>query len=95
MNIETLLAIWVVLVIFVICFKVLGMNEHENEEPAFEIAVVFPRRIVKEADETCDCVNVLVEEFMKVGLKIERVLGIAEEFIKVGFFCPDNMLFVV
>ena len=51
MNIETLLAIWVVLVIFVICFKVLGMNEHENEEPAFEIAVVFPRRIVKEAGE--------------------------------------------
>ena len=71
------------------------MNEHENEEPAFESAVVFPRIIVKEVDETCDCVNVLVEEFMKVGLKIERVAGIAEEFIKVGFFCPDNMLFVV
>ncbi|KAI4329178.1 hypothetical protein L6164_021470 [Bauhinia variegata] len=60
------------------------MNEPEKEEPAFEFAVVIPRRIVQENDEDSDCVKVLVDEFQKVGLKVERVLGFADEFIKLA-----------
>lgn len=63
------------------------MNEHEKEkeEPVFEIAVVIPRRNVQEKDdEGSDCVRVLVEELTRVGFIVERVFGIAEEFVKVG-----------
>ncbi|XP_054784320.1 anoctamin-like protein At1g73020 isoform X3 [Prosopis cineraria] len=60
------------------------MNEREKEEPVFEIAVVIPRRIVQEKDEGSDCVNVLVQEFRKVGFIVERVHGIAEEFVKLA-----------
>ncbi|KAF7814175.1 anoctamin-like protein [Senna tora] len=60
------------------------MDEQEKEEPVFEIAVVIPRRIVQENDEGSDCVKVLVEEFTRVGFVVDRVLGIAEEFIKLA-----------
>ncbi|KAJ1420271.1 Anoctamin [Sesbania bispinosa] len=60
------------------------MNEHVNEEPAFEIGVVIPRRAVQEKDESSDCAYVLVEEFKKVGFVVERVVGIADEFIKLA-----------
>ncbi|XP_028756261.1 anoctamin-like protein At1g73020 [Neltuma alba] len=60
------------------------MKEHEKEEPVFEIAVVIPRRVVQEKDEVSDCVNVLVQEFRKVGFIVEGVHGIAEEFIKLA-----------
>ena len=62
------------------------MKEHGNEEPVFEIGVVIPRRVVQEKDESCDCAYVLVKEFEKVGFVVERVIGIADEFIKVRFF---------
>lgn len=62
------------------------MNEHENEERVFEMGVVIPRRVIQEKDESCDCVHVLVKEFEKVGFEVERVIGIADEFIKVRFF---------
>lgn len=62
------------------------MNELENEEAVFEIGVVIPRRIIQEKDESSDCVYVLVEEFKKVGFVVERIVGIADEFIKVRFF---------
>ncbi|XP_061356624.1 anoctamin-like protein At1g73020 [Gastrolobium bilobum] len=61
------------------------MKEHGNEEPAFEIGVVIPRRVVQEKDESSsDCARVLVEEFTKVGFVVERVIGIADEFIKLA-----------
>ncbi|KAG5016185.1 hypothetical protein JHK85_022321 [Glycine max] len=62
----------------------LKMKEHGNEEPVFEIGVVIPRRVVQEKDESCDCAYVLVKEFEKVGFVVERVIGIADEFIKLA-----------
>lgn len=60
------------------------MNEHGDQHITYEIAVVVPKRIVKEEDNSCDCVDVLVDEFRKEGLIIDRVLGLADhEFIKV------------
>lgn len=60
------------------------MNENGNEEPVFEIGVVIPRRAVREKDESCDCACVLVREFENVSFVVERVIGIADEFIKLS-----------
>ncbi|XP_010062578.2 anoctamin-like protein At1g73020 isoform X2 [Eucalyptus grandis] len=60
------------------------MVGHGEEEPVYEIAVAVPKRTAKEGDESEDCVEVLVEEFRKVGLITERVVGIADEFIKLA-----------
>ncbi|CAJ1951025.1 unnamed protein product [Sphenostylis stenocarpa] len=61
------------------------MNGHENEERVFEIGVVIPKRVVsQEEDESCDCSYVLLKEFEKVGFEVERVIGIADEFIKLA-----------
>ncbi|KAL6956797.1 hypothetical protein U1Q18_042651 [Sarracenia purpurea var. burkii] len=61
------------------------MNGHgEEAQTGFEMGVVVPRRVVKEGDESCDCVEVLVHEIRKVGLIIDRVLGFQEEFIKLA-----------
>lgn len=59
------------------------MNENGKEELVFEFGVVIPRRVVEEEDEASECANVLVGEFEKVGFVVERVIGIADEFIKV------------
>lgn len=59
------------------------MNGHEEEQTPFEIGVVVPKRNAKEESEASDCVEVLVDEFRNVGLIVERVQGIADEFIKV------------
>lgn len=61
----------------------LEMGNVEEEQTAFEIGVVVPRRVLEKGDECCGCVEVLVDEFRKVGLVVDRVLGIQEEFIKV------------
>jgi anoctamin-10 len=61
------------------------MNENGNEEAVFEIGVVIPRRIIQEKDESSDCAYVLIKEFKKVGFVVEKVIGIADEFIKVRF----------
>lgn len=61
----------------------LEMNRIEEEQTAFEIAVVVPKRNVEEENEDCNCWKVLVDEFTKVGLIFERVQGVADEFIKV------------
>ncbi|XP_027335495.1 anoctamin-like protein At1g73020 isoform X2 [Abrus precatorius] len=60
------------------------MNEQGNEELAFEIGVVIPRRVVQEKDESCDCARVIIKEFEKVGFVVERVIGIADEFVKLA-----------
>lgn len=62
------------------------MNVLEEEQTAFEIGVVVPKRNVKaeEDEEACDCVEVLVNEFRKVGLVVERVPGVVDEFIKLA-----------
>ncbi|KAL9304401.1 hypothetical protein ACSQ67_021664 [Phaseolus vulgaris] len=60
------------------------MNEHGNEERVFEMGVVIPKRVIQEEDESCDCAHVLVKEFENVGFEVERVIGIADEFIKLA-----------
>ncbi|KAF7134902.1 hypothetical protein RHSIM_Rhsim08G0230700 [Rhododendron simsii] len=60
------------------------MGNVEEEQTAFEIGVVVPRRVLEKGDECCGCVEVLVDEFRKVGLVVDRVLGIQEEFIKLA-----------
>ncbi|KAI3853383.1 hypothetical protein MKX03_026391, partial [Papaver bracteatum] len=48
------------------------MNRHGEDQTGFEIGIVE------------DCVDVLVSEMKKVGLIVERVVGLAKEFIKVA-----------
>ncbi|KAM1412437.1 hypothetical protein EV2_025628 [Malus domestica] len=60
------------------------MNAVEEEQTAFEIGVVVPKRNVKEEDRAFDCVEVLVEEFRNLGLVVERVHGVVDEFIKLA-----------
>lgn len=69
-------------------FKMKGTNNNDNsnveeEQTGFEIGVVVPKRFGSLGDERYDCVEVLVNEFKKVGLMVERVLGMQFEFIKV------------
>ena len=54
-----------------------------EDQIVYEIAVVVPKRNLKEENEGYDCVEVLVNEFRNVGLVVERVLGLSDEFIKV------------
>ncbi|OMO66385.1 anoctamin-7-like protein [Corchorus olitorius] len=56
----------------------------EEEEIVYEVAVVVPKRNLKEENEEYDCVEVLVNEFRNVGLVVDRVLGLSDEFIKLG-----------
>ncbi|OMO70883.1 Anoctamin/TMEM 16 [Corchorus capsularis] len=56
----------------------------EEEEIVYEVAVVVPKRNLKEENGEYDCVEVLVNEFRNVGLVVDRVLGLSDEFIKLG-----------
>ncbi|KAI3979524.1 hypothetical protein MKX01_001716 [Papaver californicum] len=62
------------------------MNGHGDEQTGFEIGIVIPKKNLKEerVDDDEDCADVLVSEMKKVGLIVERVVGVAEEFIKVA-----------
>ncbi|XWS16255.1 hypothetical protein CRYUN_Cryun34aG0069300 [Craigia yunnanensis] len=60
------------------------MNGVEEDQIVYEIAVVVPKRNLKEENEGYDCVEVLVNEFRNVGLVAERVLGLSDEFIKLA-----------
>ncbi|KAM0938245.1 putative anoctamin [Dioscorea sansibarensis] len=56
----------------------------KGEETGFEVAIVVPKKRDQEKDENCDCVEFLVEELTKVGLIVERVNGISDEFLKLA-----------
>lgn len=73
-------------------FLDLEMNADGAEQVFFEIAVVVPKRNHEHENEIYDCVEVLVDEFMKMGLKVERVHGMTEEFIKVSFLSNFSIL---
>ncbi|CAK9184495.1 unnamed protein product [Ilex paraguariensis] len=61
------------------------MNGHGGEEQtAFEIGFVVPKKAVEQEDEKYDCVEVLVDEFRKAGLIVDRVVGLNDEFIKLA-----------
>ncbi|XP_077254236.1 anoctamin-like protein isoform X2 [Tasmannia lanceolata] len=55
-----------------------------GEETGFEVVLVVPKRGLMEGDEMSDCIEFLVSELKKVGLIVERVLGISDEFIKLA-----------
>lgn len=59
----------------------------ELETAALEIGVVVPKSSGnnKDGDETVDCIEVLVDEFRKAGLIIDRVVGLQNEFIRVCY----------
>lgn len=59
-------------------------NNLEEEQTGFEISVVVPKRFGRLGDERYDCVEVLVNEFNKVGFIVDRVLGMQYEFIKLA-----------
>ncbi|GAV80270.1 Anoctamin domain-containing protein [Cephalotus follicularis] len=61
------------------------MNGHGEDQLVFEIALVVPKRKLKEGDdEDSDCVKVLIDELKKEGLVVDKVLGVTDEFIKVA-----------
>ncbi|KAJ0076261.1 hypothetical protein Patl1_33373 [Pistacia atlantica] len=60
------------------------MNGHEEDEVVYEIGVVVPKSNVTEGKESRDCVEILEAEFRKVGLIVDRVSGVSDEFIKVA-----------
>jgi len=67
------------------------MNENigaeDLETVAFEIGVVVPKSSGnnKDGDEINDCIEVLVDEFRKAGLIVDRVVGLQNEFLRVRF----------
>ena len=60
----------------------LEMSGVEEEQSSFKIGVVVPKRNVK-AEEGEDCLEVLVNEFRNVGLIVQTVSGVVDDFIKV------------
>ncbi|KAK4774261.1 hypothetical protein SAY86_009196 [Trapa natans] len=66
------------------------MNEHKEEEHDFEIALTVPKRKSQEGVGDESCVEFLVNELLKIGLIVERVVGVTDEFIKLA--APPEIL---
>ncbi|KAI3727299.1 hypothetical protein L1987_67112 [Smallanthus sonchifolius] len=60
------------------------MEALKEEQTPFEMGVVVPKRIVDQIGEGCydHCVKVVVDEFQKSGLIVDRVPGLNDEFLK-------------
>ncbi|KAH0920035.1 hypothetical protein HID58_027695 [Brassica napus] len=52
-----------------------------EERIVHEVAIVVPKRVREEKEEG-DCVEVLVSELKKRGMVVDRVVGLADEFLK-------------
>lgn len=61
-----------------------GQEGIEEEKPVFEIGIAFSKRVGKGDNENSDCIDVLSDELKKMGLIVERILGLQNEFLKVG-----------
>lgn len=59
------------------------MNGNGEEVAVYEIAVVVSKSNVIKDKEIGDCVDTLVAEFRNVGLIVDIVSGVSDEFIKV------------
>lgn len=61
------------------------MEVTNEEQIPFEMGVVVPKKIVDQIGEGYgyDCVELLVSEFHKIGLIVDRVTGLHDEFLKV------------
>ncbi|KAL8230308.1 hypothetical protein R6Q57_000085 [Mikania cordata] len=60
------------------------MEALNEEQIYFEMGVVVPKKIVDQIEEGYDSVEVLVDEFQKVGLIVDRVAGLNDEFLKLA-----------
>ncbi|CAA7402873.1 unnamed protein product [Spirodela intermedia] len=58
--------------------------DNREEVTTFELAIVVPKREEKDENPRDDCVECFVRELMKVGLIVEIVQGISDEFIKLA-----------
>ncbi|KAF2608865.1 hypothetical protein F2Q68_00046347 [Brassica cretica] len=54
-----------------------------EERIVHEVAIVVPKR-AREEEEEGDCVEALVSELKKRGMVVDRVVGLADEFLKVA-----------
>lgn len=54
-----------------------------EEEPVFEIGIVVPKRVEKGGNGD-DCIEVLSVELKKMGLIVDRVVGVQNEFLRVS-----------
>ena len=69
------------------------MNANNGEERiVHEVALVLPKRTRKEEEE--DCVEVLVTELKKRGMVVDRDVGLADEFLKVGLSYSCESLYI-
>lgn len=60
-----------------------------EEEPVFEIGIVVPKRVEKGGNGNGngngdDCIEVLSVELKKMGLIVDRVVGVQNEFLRVS-----------
>ncbi|KAK4349877.1 hypothetical protein RND71_029190 [Anisodus tanguticus] len=55
-----------------------------EEDTTFEIGVVVPKSCSGNGDYYNDCIGVLVNEFRKAGLIVDTVVGLQNEFIRLG-----------
>ncbi|XP_076908450.1 anoctamin-like protein At1g73020 isoform X2 [Bidens hawaiensis] len=62
------------------------METLNEERTPFEIGVVVPKRIDDQIGEgfVYDCVEVVINEFQNIGLIVDRVVGLHDEFIKLA-----------
>ncbi|KAH9664782.1 Anoctamin-like protein [Citrus sinensis] len=60
------------------------MNGNGEEVAVYEIAVVVSQSNVIKDKEIGDCLDILVAEFRNVGLIVDIVSGVSDEFIKVA-----------
>ncbi|KAJ0890889.1 putative anoctamin [Helianthus annuus] len=57
---------------------------YEEQPPPFEMGVVVSKRVFDQIGEGYDCVQVLVDQFRKIGLIVDRVAGLNDEFLKIA-----------
>ncbi|CAI0392035.1 unnamed protein product [Linum tenue] len=61
-----------------------GNDGEEEEQPGFEIGLVVRNRILRQEDDSIDCMEVLLKELRHVGFTVETVRGFTDGFIKLS-----------
>ncbi|PWA62962.1 Anoctamin/TMEM 16 [Artemisia annua] len=61
-------------------------GKNEEERICYEMGVVVPKRIKDQINEGYgyDCVQVLIDEFSKIGFFVDTVIGLHDEFLKLA-----------
>ncbi|KAL5975562.1 hypothetical protein ACLOJK_019886 [Asimina triloba] len=61
-----------------------GREMNGNAATDFEVALVVPKKCLRDKDSGRDCIDFLVSELQKAGLIVERVAGLSDEFLKLA-----------